>query len=128
MGTKEKLQKEIDDCDGSNLYSYKFIDFYTNVKAIVARMPDDKSETKPVIDIRKDEDYRKQLIKYFKDNAILYGDVSVHTVLAVSDFLLKLKPEPSLLEVAMHFYKSDGMKVSFDIAEKLIAENERRKK
>jgi hypothetical protein len=41
------------------------------------------------IDLRKDEECRKSLMKYFKDNEILYGEVSVHITIAVSDFLLE---------------------------------------
>ena len=41
------------------------------------------------IDLRKDEECRKSLMKYFKDNEILYGKVSVHITIAVSDFLLE---------------------------------------
>ena len=94
MESKKELQKEIDKCVKTGRYITLDI-FYTNVKDIVSRMPDDDENTKLKKIIMKTE---------------------------------LIKPEPSLLEVAMHFYKSDGMKVSFDIAEKLIAENERRKK
>ena len=45
------------------------------------------------IDLRKDEDCRKSLIKYFKDNQVLYGEVDVHIAIAVSDFLLEWEAE-----------------------------------
>ena len=85
METKKELQKEFDYL--SDAYNWDEIRvFVKNVKAIVARMPDDKSET---------------------------------------------KPEPSLLEVAMNVYcglQESTLKGSFDAAELIIAENERRKK
>ena len=46
METKKELQKEIDKLELKDWESFN-VDFYHNVKAIVARMPDDKSETKP---------------------------------------------------------------------------------
>ena len=88
METKKELQKEIDKYRETSWNNWQegnsLEEFYFNVKNIVARMPDDKSET---------------------------------------------KPEPSLLEVAMSLYGLliYDIKQSFDSAEKLIAENERRK-
>jgi hypothetical protein len=42
-----------------------------------------------VIDLRKDEECRKALMKMFKENELLYGKVDVHITIAVSDFLLE---------------------------------------
>ena len=90
METKKELQKEIDKYRETSWNNWQegnsLEEFYFNVKNIVARMPDDKSET---------------------------------------------KPEPSLLEVAMYVYCDSsnvgGVRGCFDVAEELIAENERRK-
>lgn len=45
-------------------------------------------KVKEKINLRVNEDYRKRLMKYFKDNKDLYGEVDVHIAIAVSDFLL----------------------------------------
>ena len=89
METKKELQKEIDKYRETSWNNWQegnsLEEFYFNVKNIVARMPDDKSET---------------------------------------------KPEPSLLEVAMHLkchYPKSDIGDYFNAAERLKAENERRK-
>ena len=60
-----------------------------------------------------------------------YQNVKDIIVSRMPDDKPETKPEPSLLEVAMHFalhIEGPSIKDCFDIAEKLIAENERRKK
>lgn len=139
--TKKKLKKEIDNVSEEKINSYPFSNFYNNVKAIVSRMPDDKVETKPEtqakIEMKKYDTLQKIIEQLeFCDYQTKDGLHSLRDNIAFCSLKLmadksETKPEPSLLEVAMNLkcnYKTAlSIRECFESAEKLIAENERRK-
>ena len=133
METKKELQKALDNYNNHVSLDY----FYNDVKDIVARMPDDAEEKKHFLNPDIDSAIEKELdnIKFNdigREFAFIDGAYFIHKF--YQDKLLKeppTKPEPSLLEVAMHIYcglQESTLKGSFDTAELIIAENERRKK